>query len=299
MRQTTIASLALFAVVTLWGATFPIIHNALAGISPQALVLCRLTGSTLLFLPLLLWKKQRLSLRLLKYGLIFGSLEAGCYLAQTQGLKTISSSESAFITSLSVVIVPFLAPIFKLNSPRLIDVAASLLCLLGIFVLTGATTQMGHLQSGIYWTMLCALCYALSVVYLSKITQKHPENHALVFCLLLGGIPMPLLINAAQPGLVHWNITTWIAIIFCSITTITTYILQSRYQKQIPVSRAAIIYAFEPIFATIFAYFANHTSIHWQTWVGGSVIVCGFLLSQAWPSSNKNIAASQHAASQT
>jgi drug/metabolite transporter (DMT)-like permease len=285
MNTKTKASMALFSVVLTWGLTFPLIQNATPFMSPQVLVLARLIGSCLLFLPLLFWRRTRISWGMMQAGLIFGTLEAGCYLSQTEGLRSIGASESAFITALSVVMIPFLAPLFRLDTPRWVDAGASLFCLLGIFILTGA--QLHHLPAGVYWTLLCALCYALSVLYLTRVTKRYHENHALVFCLLLGGLPIPLLLTWLHPTPIHWNTSSIVAIVFCSATTLLTYVMQSRFQKKLAMTHVAIIYAFEPILATFFAAWLQHTPLHARTFIGGAFVIAGFLLCQSWPKKTK------------
>ena len=123
------ADLALFVVVAIWGATFVLVKEALAD------------ASTLLFLAL------RFSLGAIVLGLVFWgrhgawvgakrSLAAGVlagiclfcgYFFQTTGLRYTTPSKSAFITALSIVMVPLLVSLVNKSAPHAAEVAGVVL----------------------------------------------------------------------------------------------------------------------------------------------------------------------------
>lgn len=276
------AIVGLLVVTILWGLTFPLIRRAVGYITPSEFVAIRLLLSALLFSPLLWLKKSDISPSLLWAGFIFGSLEAATYFCQTTGIQTISSSESAFITSLSVVIAPLLAPLFGLSKPTGRDWLALLGCLVGIFILTGA--RLTGLAVGVYWSLACALFYALSVNYLSRVTEKITHQVAFVGVQLVMGLPLPVMSWVIIGGTGHFH---WIAVgvlLFCAMTTITSYYLQTRFQRRLPVSRVMMIYAMEPVFATIFGFWINGEAITHHMVAGGAIVVASFLLSQFFTS---------------
>ena len=272
------AIMALLVVTILWGLTFPVIRRAVGYITPSEFVALRLLLSALLFSPILWLKRRDITPGLLWAGFVFGSLEAATYFCQTTGIQTISSSESAFITSLSVVMAPLLAPLFGLSKPTGRDLLAVLGCFVGIFILTGA--QLGGMAVGVYWSLACALFYALSVNYLSRVTQSMTHGVAFVGVQLVMGLPLPMLSWVVIGGTGHFHWIAISALLFCAVTTITSYYLQTRFQRRLPVSRVMMIYAMEPIFATIFGYWVNGEAITRHMVVGGAIVVISFVLSQ-------------------
>ena len=283
MRIETKAVLALFAVTFFWGMTFPLIRASAGDISPGLFVAIRLGLSALLFIPLVIGKKYEHKKLILKIGFIFGMLEGASYLFQTIGLVTISSSESAFITAFSVVLIPFLSPLFGLDRLRINGVIASALCLLGIFILSGA--EFTHLATGYFWTFGCATAYALSVVYLSYETRKMEKNglsmkntRLLVLLQIAFGVPIPLTASYFENTFITFSPIVVIALVFCAASTIFCYVMQTNYQKKINMNKVAVIYAFEPIFATVFGRLINAEPIYLHTVIGGAFVIASFLI---------------------
>ena len=258
-QQTLQATIALFIVTIAWGITFPLIHDAISHITPVHFVLFRMFISAIVFSPILWIYRKQLRWPLIKATFFLGLFESCCYVCQTMGLQTTGSAHSAFITAYSVVLIPFLAPLFRLPKPTTFDYLSAIICSLGIIVLTGANL---HINQGDIWTLLCALSYALAVNTLQVITQHNYKPSNIVALQIAWCIPLPLTISIFQATPLHIHTMTSsivFALLFCSLaSTCLTFYLQSRYQKYLPVSRVAVIYAFEPVFATLFGYAINH-----------------------------------------
>lgn len=275
------AVIALFIMTIFWGATFPLIKISLEYISPGLFVMLRLSFSCILFLPFVMKSKFTNRLYIIKVAMIFGSLEGLSFFFQTHSLYTISSSESAFLTALSVVMIPFIASIFKLDRLTLYGIIASFISLLGIYVLSGASFKV--FSTGYLWAILCALAYACSVVYLSYETRKDHENEAfkdlrpLIFLQVMFGIPLPAFADVSTMYF-NFNYILLIAIGFCSITTIVCYYLQNTYQKHLSMSKVAVIFSFEPIFATVFGRVINYEIIYTSTIIGGLLILTSYFI---------------------
>lgn len=275
------AILALFIVTIFWGATFPLIKISLAYISPGLFVTFRLSLSCLLFIPIIIKSNFKHKRYLLKVGAIFGSLEGLSFFFQTHGLYTVSSSESAFLTALSVIMIPFIGSIFKLDRLTTYSVIASCVSLLGIYALSGAS--FNNFTIGYLWSILCALVYAISVVYLSYETRKNHNSEIfkdlrlLIILQIIFGIPIPLISDIPSMYL-HLNYILLISITFCAITTIVCYYLQNTYQKYLSMAEVAVIFSFEPIFATIFGRVINDEKIYLSTIVGGLLILTSYFI---------------------
>lgn len=278
MPKKSNAIIALFCVTAAWGLTFPLIRRAVGHISPYEFVVLRLLLSSLIFFPILFLKRKAISFNLMRCAFIFGSLEAGCYLTQTIGLQTIPSSESAFITALSVIIAPFLAPLFGLTKPCWYDYIGSVICLMGIFILTGA--DLTSLNPGVFWTLACAIFYALGVNYLTRVTGQINDNLSFVGLQLVLGLPFPVLSLAIPHAQSAWNTAAVVAITFCALSTITSYYLQTRFQRRLSVAQVMLIFAFEPVFACIFAFFLNNLQLTRHIYIGGAFVLASFLFSQ-------------------
>ena len=282
MRQSTQAISVLFCVTILWGLTFPLIKNAVHDIHPSAFVTLRLALAALVMLPFVFTRLRKLTASLLVAGLILGFLNGMIYITQSIGLETTSSANSAFITALNVIFVPLLSPLFQTGRIKSWDIVAILLALLGIFVLTGG--NLSYITRGDFWTLGCALSYALFIVFLQRITQQTVDVLLLVFLQIVLAIPLPLSMAVYTHSHFVLDHTVWIALVFCAVfATCLTFYLQSTFQRYTTATKAALIYIAEPLFATIFAFFLNGEAITYYTLLGGMLILSGFVVSELLP----------------
>ena len=282
MKIGTKAIIALIGVTIMWGITFPLIKNAIVYIPSTAFVALRLLIAALLWFPLV-WTRLRNTHRTLLLGaLVIGLLNSATYLFQTIGLETTSSANSAFITASSVILVPLLSPLFRTGHLRILDIITALIALLGIFILTGANIH--HMTVGDVWTLGCAICYALFIIVLQKIHQKKIDVGLLVFYQILFALPIPLLLSIYNHDVYVFNRTVWVGLLFCSgMATCLALYMQNAYQKYTTVTKAALIYVFEPVFATIFAFFLNEEPVTRNTFLGGVLVLLGFLIAVLFP----------------
>ncbi|MEN9462098.1 MAG: hypothetical protein RLZZ355_28, partial [Pseudomonadota bacterium] len=100
--------LALLFVTLIWGATFPVLKIATAQLSGVETTALRFCIAAVCMLPFTL----RLPRHTWRDGALMGGLVLVSYVLQAYGLEFISSNRSAFLTSLNVLMVPFLAVLF-------------------------------------------------------------------------------------------------------------------------------------------------------------------------------------------
>lgn len=272
MQPSSKANLYLLFVTAMWGVTFPLIRNAVASIDPNLFVTIRYLLATLILLPFVWHLLKKSSIKLIFNGFIFGTLNSIAYIAQTMGLKTIHSSRSAFLTGLSVILVPFIAPFFSLGQIRRLDILCAIICLSGLYILTG--TDLSHLNIGDEWTLLGAVAFAILIAYLQKLSIEFHDYKLLTFYQLLFTIPLALFfsINTQVSSLANSNVI--IAIVFCAIfATILAFLIQTKYQKFTTAPKVALIFSLEPVFASIFGFLLNGEKINHTTLIGGLLIL--------------------------
>src|SRR5207237_3657020 len=86
------------------------------------------------------------------------------------GLSYTSSSVSAFITYLLIVIVPIVSAIVLRRAPAPATVAGIALGLTGLFLLTGARLALGK---GELLTLGCAFAFAVHIVLQAELSPRH------------------------------------------------------------------------------------------------------------------------------
>lgn len=158
----------LFSAAIIWGTSFFIMKNALDVLPVFFLLAIRFTAGAVL-LGLVCWKKwkQYTSDYLWRGAVIGGFLFLG-YTVQTFGLALTTPSKNAFLTAVYCVMVPFLAWAVVKTRPDRFNIAAALLCVTGVGLVS--LNDQTSVNAGDLLTLLCAVFYAFQIVAVAKVS---------------------------------------------------------------------------------------------------------------------------------
>jgi drug/metabolite transporter (DMT)-like permease len=267
-------SILLLVLTTLvWGTTFPLLKNAVADLSPAVIVCSRFVIGAIVLLPFC----RQINRPLLRDGTLLGAVLYCSYVTQVIGLQTTSSNRSAFITSLNVILVPIFGVLLGRRLSWRVGVAAGL-ALAGIGVLSW---EGGALTIGDLWVLGCAVSYAAYILLMESIAPKHPPL-ALTVVQLIAIALLGLLWAAPQIGSqlavlqANWGAIVYLGIAATAMTTWT----QAIAQRSVSATETAIIYALEPIFAAVFAFWWIGERLGMRGWMGGAMVMVAMVLSQ-------------------
>lgn len=276
------ALLILLLIPMLWGLTFPLIKIASLDFNAESFVAIRCLLAMLVLLPFVFSRLFSFSNRKILQGLILGLLNGANIICQTQGLKKLDPASSAFITGIGVIFVPFLLPLFGLKKPTAMNYICSLLCLFGLYVLTGAILNKN--MDGILWTVACALFYAVYVVYLQKIKPNKVDVMLFAFYQIMGSCLLATLIAFHDDFYIVFNLKTVFALSFCGvITTALVIIMQTQYQQYVSASQVILIYSLEALFASLFSYLLVQEHFTLCFTIGGLLMIASILLNELQP----------------
>lgn len=267
----------LIAITASWGLTFPLKQIALQSISPGVFVLIRFLFASLLMFPFVIRSIKHTSPFILVSGMILGLFNCGIYLFQNIGIQLTPISHAAFITESSVVMVPLLAPLWRLGFPTAINLFAAILCIIGIYVLSGATIT--HFNQGDAWILACAFCNALSILTIQYVSKRTEQYMLLTFYMIFFTSSFMMLFVKHHLVITAWPLSVWYALLFCAIfATVLALYIQMRYQQCVSATQAAIIFTLEPVFAVLFAiiFFTKHYPM--LTYVGAIIVIISVLL---------------------
>lgn len=156
--------IALVLVTMLWGSTFLVIHIAMQHSGPLFFVGVRFTLAGVVSMLLFRRHMARLTRREAGAGVAIGcALFLGYYL-QTLGLRTITSSQSAFITALYVPIVPLLQWAVLKRPPGLMSWVGVALAFTGLVLLAGPEAGALHFSAGELATLVGAALIVAGVL---------------------------------------------------------------------------------------------------------------------------------------
>jgi drug/metabolite transporter (DMT)-like permease len=273
---------ALVIVALAWGLTFPLIELSVRDTDPVWFVSIRMLIASIILLPFVYKKLSKVSRRVWLGAVILGFTNGATYLCQTIGLQTTTSAMSGFITGTNVIMVPLLLPFFRLGLPRRIDLAGCFLCLIGLYVLNGASWH--HIGIGELWTLGAAAFYAFSIVLLQRVSSDTEQVLELAFLQIAFVIPWMVLAALIMHHPLHLNATSWLSVVITAVlSTSLALVLQTKFQRETTPTHAVIIFSLEPIFAALLGWLIVGEPITLNIAEGGGLILLSLLMVELLP----------------
>jgi len=272
--------LILIFVTIIWGSTFSVSKISLNYISPIILLFLRFTiGTISLFFYIKFFLREKVKIS--KYGLILGIINFLAIAFQTYGLKFTSATKTAFITGISVILVPIGEKfLFKNNISKNIWISV-ILAFLGLILLTLDYKEFKGINLGDFLVFLCAITYAFQILYISYVIQKGDISNIAFEELLLTSILSFIFAFTEYKNFSLTNIfIVFLPILYLGIVaTSLTLTLQLIGQKYLPPSKSAIVYNLEPVFASLFAMIFLKENLRVGQWIGAILILLALFLS--------------------
>jgi drug/metabolite transporter (DMT)-like permease len=217
-------------------------------------------------------------------GLVVGLALAASYITQTVGMQTTNASKAAFITGLSVILVPIFSAVVNRQLPPWSVQLGAVSATVGLTFLSGVLDTGLIITAGDTWVTACAIAFALHILATGRYASK-TDIAALTtvqFAVVALSCWAAGLNTERWPGSPPWSV--WMIIIFlATIATCGAFVLQTWAQKRLTANRAAIILTMEPAFATIFGYVVLGERLTLAGYLGCALIVGGTLVAELGP----------------
>ena len=273
------AELALAGITLLWGTTFVVIKAAFAHISGLVFVTLRFWVAALALIAL--WRGATANSRLrFAPGLIAGAVLFVAYVFQTTGLERTTPSKSAFLTGLSIPLVPFVSSVVYRNLPRRVEVAGVLIATLGMALMTlppGSGWQW-RMSTGDVLSFLCAVAFAVHIVVVGHYSQLEGFQSLAVVQIATVAALGTVFVWFAEP--VRFQMTTGVAIAVLGtglLATALAFTTQAWAQQYTSATRAALIFTLEAPVAWLTSYLATGEGMANRGKVGAGMILVGIL----------------------
>lgn len=256
--ETLRADLALAGAAFLFGTTFLVVQDAVEDGGAIPFLVVRFAIGALVLVPLAL-RRGRPPVGFTRAVAVLGALLAAGYVLQTVGLQHTTSSVSAFITYLLVVIVPFLSALVLRRPPSGIALVGVALAVVGLLLLTAGASGEGigrGLGVGELLTLGCAVAFAGHIVALSAYAPRFD-----VVQLNLGqfaALAAVLLVPGALLGGYRLSGATLLAALYTgTVVSAVAFGLQVWGQRQVSATRTALVLLLEPVFAAVLGFVAG------------------------------------------
>lgn len=179
-------------------------------------------------------------------------------------------------------IVQFLSRrIFKLpKRPLKVGNIIGVICAAGGLYLL--TSQEGSgFNVGDALNLSCALFFAVFIVYLDSIPAEVDRTQLTFVQFLFCGVVGLIVALTFEDIVISYSSEFIVGLLYLTIfATVITMWAQNRYQGYTTPTRAAVIFAMEPVVAAIFAFYVRGEMIGMFGVIGGAIIIMGLLLSE-------------------
>jgi drug/metabolite transporter (DMT)-like permease len=274
------AELAMAGVTVVWGSTFVLVKEALADISTILFLALRFSVAAVA-----LWLIYSRAVRarftgwrqLIPAVAAGGALFAG-YFFQTAGLKLTTASKSAFITGLSIPMVPLASSLVYRVKPRIPEVVGVLIATFGMGLMTLPAGQF-EISRGDLLSLLCAVTFAIHLVLISHYTPLLGFETVAVLqvatAAALGLIAFPV----AEP-LVFQASTAVVAAVAITglLATALAFTTMAWAQQYTTATRTALICALEPVVAWLTSWWLTGETMPVRGRIGAGLILGGIAL---------------------
>lgn len=270
------AALALAGV--LFGSTFLVMQRAVEEAEPTPFLGGRFLIAAAVLAPFALRRRSsgRAEVRL---GLLAGMFLAGAYLLQTFGLRATTTSTSAFITYLLVVLVPVMVAVLDRRRPEGRTLAGVVIAVAGLYLLSGSGGD--PFDWGEVLTLGCAVGFAAHLVAVGRGADRFdPVRFTFVQVLTVGvvcGAPGAFL-GGYDMGLAGWGAAAFTGV----FATAVAFFCMVVGQRTVPSSRAALVLLIEPVSAGLLGVLTGE-ELGWRGLGGVALILAAILLVEILP----------------
>lgn len=250
-----LAIAAFLAVTIIWGSTFVVMKNSIDMLSPAYVLAYRFTIASLGLAVLFHRRLIHMNRRDLHCGIVLGVLLGMSYVFQTYGLQHTTASKNAFITTLYVIIVPFLHWVLNGVKPRKNNLTAAVLAVIGLAFIS-LNGEHG-INLGDVLTFLCSVFLAWHMVYVDRYTRHRDPVLLTVLQIMVSALLFWVLAFATEGvrdvrELLDWQ-TAWPLLYLGLIASMLGFLVQNVGQKYLSPNTASILLSFESVFGLIFS----------------------------------------------
>jgi drug/metabolite transporter (DMT)-like permease len=291
--QTLGTSLALLAIVAIWGMNFVAMKHLIGDVGALKVVLLRVHIAALIFALILVFRRNLIPrfkreewILLLLVG-FFGVVTNQVFVSY--GTSYLSAAVASMIATSTPVFMAVLSRVVlgeRLGPRKLAGVCIAFSGFL-IVVLFGSTEARFSVTNalGVFITALAPLSWTTSTLLSTRLMMRHdPTVITAISTLIAGALLLPAL--AWQPSLANdllaFDIVEWAAVIVTSVLSIVVaYTVWYRALRRLEPTQIAVYVYLVPFFGVIFAWLLLGETITRFVVVGGATILGGVIITNS------------------
>lgn len=278
------AIVALWITSIIWGTGFVGTDFAInTGASTLLITTMRFTLATLILLVVLNKRLLHISKETFKVGSLAGVFLFFGFTLQTYGQSLTTVSNSSFITSTTVIMVPFIVWIIDRKKPETKYFFLAILAMIGACVLTVDFSSGFKFNTGDIIVLISAASFAVHISYLGKCAKNHNPTHLTFLQLCTVAVLAFVCLTCFEFNSIQINIieaaipsTLYLAI----FSSCLCYYMQTTAQQYTKSSKAALILCMEGLFGSLFAIILGIDLLSINVIIGGICILAAVILAE-------------------
>ena len=274
-----LSDISLLLATVIWGSTFFISKGALIKSDPITFLAVRFSIASLVMLPFFIVRIKKLRKKDLTGNLLISTSFFIAFVFQMIGLKYTTSSRAAFITAMSVVLVPVLSIFITKLIPELNSIIGVVSATLGLWLLFwdgGGGKLFGDLM-----VLICAFAFAIHIILIGRYASEIDPVIINTIQIVFAAIGCWILSAIFENFTASFSISSLTATIYTAIfATSLAFGIQAIAGRYTPPVRMAIIFSMEPVFAAIFSFFFANERLTTINIIGCALIFLGMILSE-------------------
>ena len=269
------AELALLGVTVFWGASFVAIKAILTDISPLLFLALRFLVAAL---ALAIVYRKKVSRKGLLAGILSGALLFAGFALQTEGLALTTPSKSAFLTGLSIPMIPFMNSLVYGIRPKKYEVGGLAIASCGMALLTLPSGNFA-MGGGDILSLLCAVAFALDLVVISHFSPTVGFETLSVVQIGVAAVLGTLSAWVSGPVRFHPTPALGAGILAMGLlATALAFTVLTWSQPYTTAARSAVIFALEPAVAWFTSWLVAGEVLSNRGKMGAGLILAGVLL---------------------
>ena len=278
-KRELLACLGLIFVTICWGMGFVFVKSSVDDMPPLYLLGFRFLTAGVILSIIFIKKLLKSSRELITHGMIIGVTLFIAMLFQTYGCKYTTAGKNAFLTTVYVILVPFMHLAVNRVRPRLRYIIAAVIGFWGIGLIS--LSEKFSISSGDLLTLICGFFYALQIVLIARYTEDDDPILIAIWEFLITGImsfASAPFVSGPLTGdmLTRESVSGILFLIF--FATIMGFGLQVVCQKYAPPAPAAIIMGMEAVFGALASYVFLHEVMTPKMIIGCVMMIAAMLM---------------------
>lgn len=251
-KTALIACAFLLLAAFIWGFAFIVVKKSLDLVPATYMLAFRFSIATIALCIIFFKRLHKITRHTFFCGLILGVFLFASYLAQTVGCQYTTAGKNAFITTIYVIIVPFLH--FLINHKKLssVNLLGAMMALVGI----GLLSLQGDLSINIgdLLTLLCGFLFSFHFIFIDRFNET--EDPVLLTILQIGfaavfSWAVAPIMDGPLTALEYSN-ELLIGMLYLGIfSTMIGFLIQNICQKYTHPATAAVLMSMESVFGVL------------------------------------------------